>query len=472
MISSETLLAMVREQKPMTLREQILLTLLLSVPGILSQFSSVAMEYIDASMVGHLGANDAASIGLVSTSVWLFMGLCSAASVGFSVQVAHRIGARDLTGARHILAKAFVSTMAWSILIMLIGWGLSNPLPGLLGADETIGTNASRYFFIFCSFFPVLQIVHLSSAMLRSSGNMRAPSLLNALMCLLDVVLNFFLIFPSRNLTLLGHTVHVPGFGLGVQGAALGTGLAMSVTAVLLLWVLLARSPMLSLEGLKLRDFIPTASILRRAFNIGAPIGLEHCIMNTAQILLTTIVAPLGAISIAANSFAITIEGLCYMPGFGISDASTTLVGQCFGAGRHALADRFARISISMGMGVMTLMGILMFMLAPVMLGMMTDEQGIVVLGTTILRIEAFAEPMFAAAIVCYGVFVGAGRTLVPSIMNLGSMWLVRLTLAFFMAPLWGLRGVWIAMCAELCFRGCLFLMRFFMTDWAGISKK
>jgi Na+-driven multidrug efflux pump len=90
----------------------------------------------------------------------------------------------------------------------------------------------------------------------------------------------------------------------------------------------------------------------------------------------------------------------------------------------------------------------------------MTPIEEIIVLGTDCLRIEAFAEPMFAASIVCNGIFVGAGDTLRPAIMSLASMWGVRLTLAAVLATTYGLPGVWIAMAIELTFRGIIFLIR------------
>nr|WP_321353932.1 MATE family efflux transporter [uncultured Draconibacterium sp.] len=194
--------------------------------------------------------------------------------------------------------------------------------------------------------------------------------------------------------------------------------------------------------------------------------SLEHTVIMGAQILSTIIVAPLGIASIAANSFAITAESLCYMPGYGIAEAATTLVGQSFGAKRKDLAKRFAYITVFMGMAVMTILGAIMYFTAPQIIGFMTPDPEILSLGVMALRIEAFAEPMFAASIVAYGVFVGAGDTFVPSIMNLGSMWAVRLTLAAILAPIMGLKGVWIAMCIELCFRGAIFLFRLFQGKW------
>ena len=188
--------------------------------------------------------------------------------------------------------------------------------------------------------------------------------------------------------------------------------------------------------------------------------GLQQILMGGAQIVSTSIVAPLGNISIAANTFAITVESLCYMPGYGISDAATTLVGQGMGAGQRTLTLSFAKLSVGLGMVVMTFMAVLMYVFAPNLMAVMTPVEAIRDLSVAALRIEAFAEPMFAASIVAYGVFVGMGNTIIPSVMNFVSIWAVRLTLAAWLAPLMGLKGVWLAMCIELCFRGCIFLIR------------
>lgn len=156
------------------------------------------MQYIDAAMVGRIGAKASASIGLVSTTTWLFWGLCKAAATGFSVQVAHRIGAGDLKGARMILLQSLVGTLVFSLLLVVLGAGISSSLPAWLGGDVSIRRDASIYFFIFSIFLPVLQMIFLAGGMLRCSGNMRIPSLLGVIMCVLDVVFNFFLIFPTR----------------------------------------------------------------------------------------------------------------------------------------------------------------------------------------------------------------------------------------------------------------------------------
>ena len=459
------LLAMIRSGQEMSGSQKLNLIVQLSVPSILAQLTTIMMFYIDASMVGSLGAKASASIGIVESTTWLFGGLTSAAALGFSVQVAHFIGANDFAKARQVFRQGLMATVLFTLILTSICVAIAGPLPRWLGGGEDICGDATAYFTIYCLALPVYQLGILSSSMLKCSGNMRIPSFMSILMCLLDVVFNFFLIYETRPATVLGVDVTIPGAGMGVPGAALGTALAYAVTGVMLIWFATVRSPELSLKNEKW-SFAPMWNYLRNAAKVSLPMGAQYMMMSGAQIVSTMIVAPLGNIAIAANTLAITAESLCYMPGYGIGDAATTLVGQSIGAGRSRLARSFAYRTVFLGMGVMAFMGMVMYVFAPEMIGMMTPDVDVRLLGAQSLRIEAFAEPMFAAAIVSYSVCLGAGDTLVPATMNLASMWLVRLTLAAHFAPIYGLRGVWMAMAIELTLRGTVFLIRLFSGKW------
>lgn len=463
--TTDDLLAKIRGGQSMTTREQILLAAQLSLPAMLAQLSSIVMQYIDAAMVGRLGADEAASVGLVATSLWLFGGICSAVATGFSVQVAHHIGANQMAQARGVLRQALVACLAFALILTAVGVAVSGALPVWLGGHPGITANASNYFLIFMLGIPFLMIEFLAGGMLRCSGNMRVPSMLGVLMCVLDVLFNFLFIFPDHHFAIGGTTFTLPGLGLGVVGAAMGTILAEVVVCLMMLYYLVMRSQELRLNQDR-GSYRPQRECLRKAFNIGAPIGLQHIIMNVAQVVLTVIVAPLGSIAIAANAFAVTAESMCYMPGVGVEEAATTLVGQSVGAQRRDLTRRFARITVGMGMLVMGAMGVLLYVGAPAIMGLMTPVHEVVELGVQVLRIEAFAEPLFAAAMVTYGVFVGAGDTMTPCWMNAISMWAVRLTLAAVLVGSMGLAGVWTAMCIELCFRGGIFLVRLFSERW------
>ena len=448
---------MVRDRtQTMSLRQKLRLIVLLSVPSMIAQLSSVVMQMIDASMLGHLSTDEAASVGLVSTTIWLFGGFCSAAASGFSVQVAHHVGAGDEAGARHVIRQGMVAVGCFAIFMMLIGISIAPSLPHWLDAREEIRSGATEYLTIVCCALPVLAMDMLAAGSLRCSGNIKLPSMLNTMMCLLDVVFNYLFIFQLH---------------MGILGAAYGTFLAYVVTTVCMLYALVVKDKMLRFSLDHKLGFRPTRMTLLKAFKIGSPIGLERGVMCGAQIAITGIIAPLGNVAIAANMFGIEVEGLCYMPGYGVAEATTTLVGQSKGARREDLMRSFAWIAMALGMSVMAFMGIIMWVFAPEMMAIITPKADVIALGTEVLRIEAWAEPGFAASIVAYSVFVGAGKTLVPSIMNVASIWVVRRSLALMLASSMGLRGVWIAMAIELCWRGFAFIIKLMQKGWSKVEE-
>ena len=447
---TEYLMESIRSGRTMARSEKLNLIVGLSIPSMLAQISTVLMFFIDASMVGHLGAEASASIGLIESTTWLVGSLLSAAATGFSVQVAHFIGANDFVKARQVFRHALICGLAFSVFLSLIGVGIHSHLPYWLGGGADIASASSGYFLIYSLVLPFVYLYHTSEMMLKSAGNMHTPSVMAILVCICDVIFNYIFIYICK---------------LGVVGAAMGTALAYICISLPNLYLSACKNRMLNLRQDHVR-FHWVKEYVQRACKISIPIAIQNILMSGAQIVSTMIVAPLGNIAIAAHSFAITAESLCYMPGYGIGDAATTLVGQTHGAGRIDLCKNFAYMTVGLGMLVMALMGVVMYVFAPEMIGVLSPVEAIRQLGTTCLRIEAFAEPFFAASIVTYCVCVGAGDTFKPAAINLGTMWLVRLTLAYALSKSYGLEGVWIAMATELTFRGVLFLIRLFRGSW------
>ncbi len=459
------MLKSMREGKKLSGREQAMLVLRLSFPAILAQLSTIIMEYIDASMVGSLGAGASASIGIVSSTTWLIGGLLGAIGTGFTVGIAHRIGAGEDEKARKYMKTGLLTVVFFALLMSFVCILIHKKLPVWMGGEESIIKNATDYFFVYALSLPVMIINYAGSGMLECSGNMKAPGILNIMMCFLDVVFNCFFIYPSRTIKLnpifdYYFTLKIPGAGLGVKGAAVGTLLAELVAATAILLALLVFSGKLHLRR-KEKGMLSLSETVS-ALKLSVPVMAGSMIMGFAYVLSTKIVSPLGSIAISANSFAITAESLCYMPGYGIAHAATTLVGQTKGAGRKELEKSFSWLSIGMGVLLMGDSAVLLYIFAPQMIGIMTPDPEIRELGTTILRIEAFAEPMFGASIVAEGVFRGLGKTSVPAALNLICMWLIRLPISFIVAGKYGLEAVWTVMCLELIIRGMLFIIALF----------
>lgn len=424
-----------------TLAPQLRLVWQLSLPAILTQITTIAMQYIDSAMVGALGADASAAIGLVASSTWLFGGVTTAVSAGFSVQVAHRIGAGEDTEARTVVRHGLAAALTLAALLALLGLGICRQLPYWLGGGAEICADASAYFLTFSLMLPFSQLNSLTAGFLQCAGDMVTPSVLNAVMCGLDVVCNALLI---------------PHFG--VLGAGMGTALACALVSLAMAWCCCVRNAQLRLRRGETHAFRP--EILKKAFRIGAPVAVQEIAMNGAMVASTMILAPLGAAAIAANSFAVTAESLCYMPGYGVGSAATTLVGRSVGAGDAAQARRYGNICTALGGALMGCTGLLMMIFCPFVFRLLTPVAEVRTLAAQALRIGLLAEPLFGVSIAAAGALRGAGDTLVPSLLNLGSIWIVRLGLSLLLVGKLGLRGMWIAMAIELCVRGALMLWR------------
>ena len=424
-----------------TLAPQLRLAWQLSLPAILTQITTIAMQYIDSAMVGALGADASAAIGLVASSTWLFGGVTTAVSAGFSVQVAHRIGAGEDTEARTVVRHGLAAALTLAALLALLGLGICRQLPYWLGGGAEICADASAYFLTFSLMLPFSQLNSLTAGFLQCAGDMVTPSVLNAVMCGLDMVCNALLI---------------PHFG--VLGAGMGTALACALVSLAMAWCCCVRNAQLRLRRGEAHAFRP--DILKKAFRIGAPVAVQEIAMNGAMVASTMILAPLGAAAIAANSFAVTAESLCYMPGYGVGSAATTLVGRSVGAGDAVQARRYGNICTALGGALMGCTGLLMMIFCPFVFRLLTPVAEVRTLAAQALRIGLLAEPLFGVSIAAAGALRGAGDTLVPSLLNLGSIWIVRLGLSLLLVGKLGLRGMWIAMAIELCVRGTLMLWR------------
>ena len=335
------------------------------------------------------------------------------------MQVAQLIGAGRDREAEDVLRQGLKAIILLGLAISAACLSISGRVPRWLGGEAEILADSTAYFRIYCLGVPFILIRQMSNGMMQSTGDMKTPSALSALVCLLNVVLNRLMIFPASTV----HGIPIPGAGLRVVGAAIATTLSEVIISLTALYLLATRNKRISLR------------------NKGSWKWKRQNIENAA-------------------------ESLCYMPGYGIGAAATAIIGQTIGAGRHDLTKSFSRVSVYLGMVLMGLTGGIMYFGAPLVFSMLTSSAEVAALGTEVLRIELIAEPLYGASICCAGVFRGAGDTLRPSIMNLVSMWCVRITLALFLVPRMGLQGFWTAMALELCFRGLIFLVRLYRGKW------
>lgn len=450
----------------------------LALPAIFENIMVTMVNYVDTAMVGSLGREATSAVAINASPMWLINSISMAVSVGGTVMVARHWGAGNRERAGSFARQAIVLGALLGGAMMAAVMLLAPYIPAWMGGDPAIRADATAYLRIMaCSFIPHYAGIMMSGA-LRGSGNTKTPMRVSLAVNLLNVVGNFLLIFPVREVALFPESwaIHTRftmwGAGMGVVGAAVSSAVSMGLAGLFLLLYLARQQNALRFSfrlsyRLKWHD-------LKEMLRIGLPAAGERVVISLGNTFYTAIVANLGVAQLAAHHLAITAESICYNPVFGFSVAATTLVGQALGAGKPEEAARYGRINIRLGVILMSVMGALLFFLAEPLMRIFTPDEEVIRLGAGVLRIIAFTEPFFALAIVSSGALRGAGDTFAPLLIGMTCMWGLRITLAFVLVRAldFGLTGAWVAMGVDLTLRGALTYLRFRSGKWKSVSAK
>lgn len=435
--------------------------MMLAWPAILEQFLLTLVRYIDTAMVGSLGAAATAAVAINSSPTWMISSLLSAVAVGYSVQVAHSIGAKDNEMTGQIVRQALLAVIAAGLVMTAVCLAISPFLPKWMGAQPEVVPDAGRYLQVYVLSLPFQASSATFSAILRCMGDTKTPLIFNTATNILNVILNYFLIFETRQVTYFGLTFIAPGAGWGVTGAAVATSISTTVVGICLALCTLCRR---GTYCITLKDsFRPDRTIICRAAELGVPVAFEHAIVTAGQLVMTKITASLGTVALAAGHVAITAEALSYMPADGISYAATALVGQKFGAREYQESHKYGILSGWVGFFLSAFMGLLLFIFATPLAQIFSSDPEVIALAAKMLRIVALCEPLFGVSIVLSGALRGLGDTRFPLVVGVIGMWAVRATLAplFVYVLHTGLAGAWYAMVCDLCVRGVLCTLRF-----------
>ena len=444
----------------------------LAWPTILEQFLITFVQYINTAMVGALGKNATAAIAVTTSSVWFVNGIFAAVGIGFAVLVGRRIGEGDMEGAKKAVRQSLTATLFVGLAATLVMQAIAGGLPIWLNADPVLWEDATSYLRITSAVYLMSLAINVCSNVIRCAGDTRTPLFYNVTMNVINAALNLFLIYPTREVSLFGFSFTLPGAGLGVSGAAVSTAVAMTFSGAMLVRVLFTKKSLpirISVHG----DYRPDFPLLKTVARLGTPVAFERCSISAGQIVITAMVTGLGTVPLAAHYLAITAEAISYMPAYGFSAAATTLVSQALGADKKPLAERYAKYCTWGGFVFLTVMGVLLYFGAEFLVSLFTPDKEVVVLGGSVLRVEAFAQPFVALGMVVTGVLRGAGDTKWPFYISIIGMWVVRLSVAAILLKTTslGLISVWIAMVSDLLVRGLISLWRYKSKKWLNAWK-
>ncbi len=436
----------------------------LAWPTMLEELMQTAVQYIDTFMVGSLGKLATAAVGATGTVSWLVGSTISAIGVGFLAYISQAMGAGEKEKAKRASGQAVITVIAVGIIFTAITTLLSGKIPVWMRADPAIRTMASRYFLILYSpmLFRTASIIF--GTVLRAAGDTKTPMRVGVIVNIINVVLNFLLIYPEREVKLFGHAFTVWGAGFGIDGAAIASAVSYTfggIAITIALWKHQEVSP----KGQSLK---PSKEVLKPCLKVAFPNMLQRFATSFGYVVFASMINSIGDTATAAHTIANTVESAFYIPGYGMQTASAALAGNAYGAGDEVKLKRLSRVILPLEVGLMIVSGGLLFVFAPNLMNIFSPDNEVRELGSAVLRMVAVSEPFYGVPIVIEGMMQGMGKTVTPFIFNVAGMWCVRIVGTFIGTQIlgYGLIWAWGCMIGHNLLLFVLFTVLFFSGKW------
>lgn len=438
----------------------------LAWPTMLEQLMQTAVQYIDTAMVGSLGTQATAAVGATSTVNWLIGSSISALSIGFLAYVSQACGSGEKEKAVKASSQAVLTTLIVGTLFTALTLSLSGVIPVWMQVEPAIQKIAGTYFFILYTpmLFRTASIIF--GTLLRAVGDTKTPMRVGVLVNVINVVLNFLLIYPTG--TYLGITI--PGAGLGVIGAAVASAVAFAFGGIAIT-VSLWRHPVISPRGQSIK---PDWKILKPCLRVALPNALQRFGTSLGYVAFAAMINSLGDVSTAAHTIANTVESAFYIPGYGMQTAAATLAGNALGARDEKRIRDLGRMILMIEICLMILSGGALFLFAPNMMRLFSRDAEVILLGSIVLRMVAVSEPFYGVSIIIEGMLQGMGKTMMPFVCNIIGMWGVRILGTFICTQLlsFGLVSAWACMIAHNLLLFCLFCLYYRSGRWNPLRQK
>ena len=438
----------------------------LAWPTMLEQAMMTAVQYIDTAMVGSLGTYATAAVGSTTTVSWLIGSSTAALGVGFLSYIARSHGAGKKDDACRASAQAVLTTLIVGLFFTVVCLGLSSYVPVWMQVDPAIQMLSAQYFFILYAPMLPRTASTIFGMVLRAAGDTKTPMKIGVVVNFLNIILNFLLIYPTRQL--FGITVW--GADLGVLGAALASALSFTIGGITIT-VVLWRHPMISPRGRKIR---PDMEILRPCMRVALPNMLQRFGTSLGYVAFASMVNSLGEVSTAAHTIANTVESAFYIPGYGMQTAAATLTGNAYGAQDSKKMKEIASMFLPIEVFLMVLSGGALFLMAPSLMSIFSDSPEVIYLGSTVLRMVALSEPFYGVSIIVEGMMQGVGKTKAPFLYNISGMWGVRIVGTYICTQMlgFGLVSAWACMIGHNLLLFCLFLYTYTSGRWNPLHHR
>lgn len=425
----------------------------LTWPVILEMSGQMLTGTLVTAMVGRLGAQSLAAVSLAILVQLAITMVFAAAGTGAAAIVSREAGANNYAAVKRIAGQAVMLAAVLGTVLACLGYFLSSVIFTVLDAEAQVADQAAallKLMFIFTPFFLVMAVSNfILRAVGRTIDSFWVSTLNNGSNLLVSYLLIYGIGFPA----------------LGVYGAAWGTAFGQFFGCALAL-IILARSPQIGLELSDVCSF--RKSEVERILHVSIPAAVEQAAMQGGRITFTFLLVGVGTVQFAAHQIAMQVESISFLPGFGFSIAAMTLVGMSLGQGAPHRASRYVRLTRSIGLWSMSMMGAVFFFFSEELTALFIQDPEVLYWGSLCVKIAAIEQPTIALNYVMGGALRGAGDTTWPMYVTTTGIWLIRLPLIYLFITVWKypITIAWWITAGDFLVRSSIMWWRFASEKW------
>ena len=417
----------------------------LALPAAVENILHALVGFVDTWMISKIGLIAVTAVGMANNLMMVYLAVFTALGTGTSSLIARSIGA----GKKEKTKEFFIQSTVLAILSGAV-FGIATLLLGgkvleIMGAEGEVLREGKLFLYVVGSASVFISLLTSLAAVIRASGDTKTPMIVNTLVNIFNVGIDYILIF--------GWGIIPP---LGVLGTAIGTVISRALGCFFMFQVLKKKGLSLSLRE------IYTNTNYKELIFLSIPAALERLVMRLGQVLYYSLIAMIGIKTYAAHVIAGNIESFFYMPAYGLSTAAAILMGNCFGRKNKEEGLEYLKSITGISIIIAVISGMILYLFGTKAAFVFTEDLEAVAKITTALRVDAFAQIPLALGIVFTGALQGIGDTKTPLYSTIIGVWGLRVVGIYVMGMVLGMDilGVWLAIAFDLTIRAAILFIR------------
>ena len=404
--------------------------LFLAIPMVLEMMMESAFAIVDIIVVGKISPEAVAVVTLTETVITIIYAIAVGMSITVTAMVSRRIGEKREKRAAHVAFQAILAGLAASFVIAIAGIFYSKEILGLMGATQSTIEAYSGYTSMMLMGNAVIMMLFIINAIFRSAG---------------DATISLKVLFIANIINIILDPCLVFGWGpfpeMGITGAAVATNTGRGLAVVYQVYLLFRGNSRIKLVFSDLKaDF----AVMMKLFKLSIGSVGQMIIATTSWIGIVRIISVFGEHSVAGYGTAIRLIVVALLPALGISNATSTLVGQNLGAEKPERAEKAVWLTAKYNLIVLGIIGIIYVIMSETLIGFLNNDPEVISKGAMCLEIISYGFLAYGPGMILIHAFNGAGDTMTPTVLNLIFFWAIEIPLAYLLAIVldWREQGV------------------------------